>query len=219
MYEDFQCPHCLEFEQSVGPTIDADVRGRTRRRCASTRWRSWTRRRTATATPPAPPTPRCAPRTSASTTFVKYHNVLYGKDTRAEQCSRPRAANGRTDGELRASTASRPGITGDRLDDLHHLRDQRGAQGAGRGDHGAGVARTASPARRPSRSTGNAELQHDLAALQAAIAAAERRRGRRRDAVTRPRRPSQVTPSARRLRRRRRPPTPDAVRRRPRPRG
>ncbi|MGH8961402.1 MAG: MauE/DoxX family redox-associated membrane protein [Jatrophihabitantaceae bacterium] len=109
IYEDFQCPHCLEFEQAVGPTLDKDVKANL----AQVRFHSMSfldsssngNRYSSRAANAA----LCASDISVDD-FVKYHNYLYGKDKSGTQIQPKEGSNGRTDGELE-SYASAVGIT------------------------------------------------------------------------------------------------------------
>jgi protein-disulfide isomerase/uncharacterized membrane protein YphA (DoxX/SURF4 family) len=105
LYEDFQCPNCLNFEKAVGAQLDKDVRANK----AQVRYHSIAildsssnhnySTRAANAA-------LCASDVSVDT-FVKYHSVLYDKQP-------PESGSGRTNKQLE-SYAGSAGITGAKL--------------------------------------------------------------------------------------------------------
>jgi protein-disulfide isomerase len=108
VYEDFQCPHCLAFEQQVGATMDADVRANK----AQVRFHTLAfldsssdgNRYSSRAANAA----LCASDVSVDA-FVKYHNKLF---TTAVQPTE--GTKGRSDTQLE-SYASVLGLTGSQL--------------------------------------------------------------------------------------------------------
>lgn len=112
IYEDFQCPNCLRFEQLVGATVQADVRANKAqvkyhvmafldRSSSGNRYSS----RAANAA-------LCASDLSVDA-FVAYHNVLYGT-YQGKQVQPAEGSNGRTDQQLE-SYGSAAGIKGNDL--------------------------------------------------------------------------------------------------------
>jgi protein-disulfide isomerase/uncharacterized membrane protein YphA (DoxX/SURF4 family) len=107
VYEDFQCPVCLNFEKTVGKTMDADVRAnRAQVRYhpisildASSNGNRYSSRAANAAL--------CASDVSVDT-FVAYHNVLYGS-YQGKQVQPGENGHGRTDKQLEAY-ASAAGI-------------------------------------------------------------------------------------------------------------
>jgi protein-disulfide isomerase/uncharacterized membrane protein YphA (DoxX/SURF4 family) len=108
VYEDFQCPNCRNFEDSVGAQVDKDVRANK----AQVRFHimsfldssSGGNRYSSRAANAA----LCASDISVDT-FIAYHNYLYRKDIQPAE-----GTHGRTDGQLE-SYASKIGITGNKL--------------------------------------------------------------------------------------------------------
>jgi protein-disulfide isomerase/uncharacterized membrane protein YphA (DoxX/SURF4 family) len=99
VYEDFQCPNCLVFEQSVGATLDKDVKAnlaQVRFHTMSFLDASSNGNRYSTRAANAG---ICASDISVDF-FVKYHNYLYGKDKSGAQIQPKEGTNGRTDGDL-----------------------------------------------------------------------------------------------------------------------
>jgi protein-disulfide isomerase len=92
VYEDFQCPHCRDFEQSAASTLDSDVKANL----AQVRFHPMAfldssanddySTRAANAA-------LCASDISVDF-FVKYHNYLFGKDSSGKEISRTRAVRG-----------------------------------------------------------------------------------------------------------------------------
>jgi protein-disulfide isomerase/uncharacterized membrane protein YphA (DoxX/SURF4 family) len=115
IYEDFQCPHCLEFEQSVGKTIDADVRANK----AQVRFHTLAFLDSSSSgnrySSRAANAALCASDVSVES-FVAYHNVLYGT-YKGKQVQPTEGSNGRTDAQLEAY-AGAAGITGAKLTDF-----------------------------------------------------------------------------------------------------
>jgi protein-disulfide isomerase/uncharacterized membrane protein YphA (DoxX/SURF4 family) len=115
IYEDFQCPHCLDFEKTTGKTIDADVRANK----AQVRFHplafldssSSGNRYSSRAANAA----LCASDISVDD-FVAYHNILYGT-YKGKQVQPAEGSNGRTNAELEAY-ASAIGIKGAQLTDF-----------------------------------------------------------------------------------------------------
>ena len=112
VYEDFQCPNCLTFEQAVGSTLDKDVRAnkaQVRFHPISILNRSSNGHRYSSRAANAA---LCASDVSVDT-FVAYHNVLYGKVS-GKQVQPAEGSNGRTNAQLE-SYAKSAGITGSAL--------------------------------------------------------------------------------------------------------
>jgi protein-disulfide isomerase/uncharacterized membrane protein YphA (DoxX/SURF4 family) len=109
VYEDFQCPNCLNFEKAVGKTMEADVRAnRAQVRYhtlsildASSNGNRYSSRAANAAL--------CASDVSVDT-FVAYHNLLYGT-YKGAQVQPAESAHGRTDKELE-TYAQAAGIKG-----------------------------------------------------------------------------------------------------------
>jgi protein-disulfide isomerase len=98
IYEDFQCPHCLEFENAVQKTLDADVtanRAQVRFHVMSFLDSSSNGNRYSSRAANAA---LCASDDSVAS-FVKYHNLLYGK-YKGKQVQPAEGSDGRTDGDL-----------------------------------------------------------------------------------------------------------------------
>jgi len=110
-FEDFQCPACLAFEQSVGPTIAADIAaGKIQARYhmlafldASSNGNNYSTRAANAAI--------CASDIDVAT-FQKYHTILYGKDSNGQNNQPTEGSNGRTDIQLE-DYGKQAGITGD----------------------------------------------------------------------------------------------------------
>ncbi|HEU5006817.1 MAG TPA: MauE/DoxX family redox-associated membrane protein [Jatrophihabitantaceae bacterium] len=98
VYEDFQCPHCRDFEQSAAATLDADVRANL----AQVRFHPMAfldssanddySTRAANAA-------LCASDISVDF-FVKYHNYLFGKDSSGNEIQPGESGPGRTNAQL-----------------------------------------------------------------------------------------------------------------------
>ena len=109
VYEDFQCPVCLNFEKTAGATLDADVRANK----AQIRYHmisilddsSGGNRYSSRAANAA----LCASDLSVDD-FVAFHKVLYGT-YKGKQTQPAENSNGRTDDQLRAYAAA-AGIKG-----------------------------------------------------------------------------------------------------------
>jgi protein-disulfide isomerase len=99
LFEDFQCPACLAFEQSVGPTVAADIAaGKIQARYhmlafldASSNGNNYSTRAANAAI--------CASDIDVGT-FQKYHAVLFGKDSSGQNNQPAEGSNGRTDIQL-----------------------------------------------------------------------------------------------------------------------
>lgn len=99
LFEDFQCPACLAFEQSTGPTIAADIAAnkiQVRYHMlafldASSNGNRYSTRAANAAI--------CASDIDVAT-FQKFHTVLYGKDSKGQNNQPAEGTNGRTDIEL-----------------------------------------------------------------------------------------------------------------------
>ena len=108
VYEDFQCPHCLEFEQSVGPKMRADVQANKAQihyhpmafLDASSNGNRYSTRAANAAL--------CASDISVDE-FIKYHNYLFQPSIQPKE-----GTNGRTNAEL-ISYAQHIGISGTQL--------------------------------------------------------------------------------------------------------
>jgi protein-disulfide isomerase len=111
LFEDFQCPACLAFEQSVGPTVAADIAaGKIQARYhmlafldASSNGNNYSTRAANAAA--------CASDVSVAT-FQKYHAILYGKDSNGQNNQPAEGSNGRTDIQLE-DWGKQAGIAGD----------------------------------------------------------------------------------------------------------
>lgn len=111
LFEDFQCPACLAFEQSVGPTLAADIAaGKVQARYhmlafldASSNGNNYSTRAANAAI--------CASDIDVAT-FQKYHTILYGKDSTGQNNQPAEGSNGRTDIQLE-DYGKQAGITGD----------------------------------------------------------------------------------------------------------
>ncbi|WP_375496544.1 MauE/DoxX family redox-associated membrane protein [uncultured Jatrophihabitans sp.] len=109
VYEDFQCPICLAFEQSVVTTLDKDVRAnkaQVRFHTISILDRSSSGNRYSSRAANAA---LCASDISVEK-FVAFHNVLYGK-VGGKQVQPDEGENGRTNAQL-STYAKAAGITG-----------------------------------------------------------------------------------------------------------
>jgi len=113
VFEDFQCPICLQFEQSahtdVAAKIKADQIQVRYHMMAFLDSASSGNRYSSRAANAA----LCASDVNVDT-FAKYHDILYGKDTSGKQVQPEENANGRTDTQL-IGYARQAGITGDNL--------------------------------------------------------------------------------------------------------
>jgi len=111
VYEDFQCPNCLNFEKAVGKQLDADVQANK----AQVRFHpiaildSSSNNNYSTRAANAA---LCASDISVDM-FVKYHNFLYGT-YKGQQVQPPEGGGGRSNATLE-SYASDIGITGGNL--------------------------------------------------------------------------------------------------------
>jgi protein-disulfide isomerase/uncharacterized membrane protein YphA (DoxX/SURF4 family) len=98
VYEDFQCPHCLDFEKAVSKTMDADVRANK----AQVRFHTLAFLDSSSSgnrySSRAANAALCASDISVED-FVAYHNVLYGT-VKGKQVQPAEGSNGRTDGNL-----------------------------------------------------------------------------------------------------------------------
>ena len=111
LFEDFQCPACLAFEQSVGPTLAADIAGgKIQARYhmlafldASSNGNNYSTRAANAAI--------CASDIDVAT-FQKYHAILYVKDSTGQNNQPAEGSNGRTDIQLE-DYGKQAGITGD----------------------------------------------------------------------------------------------------------
>jgi protein-disulfide isomerase/uncharacterized membrane protein YphA (DoxX/SURF4 family) len=108
VYEDFQCPHCLEFEQAVSKTMDADVRANK----AQVRFHTLSFLDSSSSgnrySSRAANAALCASDVSVDD-FVAYHNYLF-----RPQIQPAEGSNGRTDSELE-KYAQAVGIKGSKL--------------------------------------------------------------------------------------------------------
>jgi protein-disulfide isomerase/uncharacterized membrane protein YphA (DoxX/SURF4 family) len=112
VYEDFQCPVCLKFEQTVGSTLDKDVRAdkaQVRYHPIAILDRSSNGKRYSSRAANAA---LCASDISVDA-FVAFHNVLYGK-VGGKQVQPAEGSNGRTNVQL-TSYAKAAGISGSKL--------------------------------------------------------------------------------------------------------
>ncbi|HEY3715420.1 MAG TPA: MauE/DoxX family redox-associated membrane protein [Jatrophihabitantaceae bacterium] len=113
VFEDFQCPICLQFEQSahtdVAAKIKADQIQVRYHMMAFLDSASSGNRYSSRAANAA----LCASDINVDT-FAKYHDILYGKDTSGKQVQPAENANGRTDTQL-IGYARQAGITGTNL--------------------------------------------------------------------------------------------------------
>jgi protein-disulfide isomerase/uncharacterized membrane protein YphA (DoxX/SURF4 family) len=112
VYEDFQCPHCLDFEKSVSKTMEADVRANK----AQVRYHplafldsaSDGNRYSSRAANAA----LCASDVSVET-FVKFHDILFGT-YKGKQVQPAENSGGRPDGDF-VRYGQTAGITGAKL--------------------------------------------------------------------------------------------------------
>lgn len=113
LFEDYQCPHCLEFQQSASADIAAKVKAGTIQAryhtmafldSASNGNRYSSRAANAAL---------CASDISVDQ-FVKYHDILFGKDSSGKQVQPAEGSNGRTDTEL-VGYGRQAGISGNNL--------------------------------------------------------------------------------------------------------
>jgi protein-disulfide isomerase len=99
VYEDFQCPNCMDFENQVGATLDRDVIANLAQvrfhpisiLDSSSNGNRYSSRAANAAI--------CASDVSVDF-FVKYHNYLYGKDKAGKQIQPTEGSSGRTDADL-----------------------------------------------------------------------------------------------------------------------
>ncbi len=111
VYEDFQCPNCLNFEKDVHAQLDQDVRANK----AQVRFHNIAILDSASNhnyPTRAANAAICASDISVET-FIKYHNILFG-DFKGKQVQPPESGSGRTDAQLIAY-ASAAGISGAQL--------------------------------------------------------------------------------------------------------
>jgi protein-disulfide isomerase/uncharacterized membrane protein YphA (DoxX/SURF4 family) len=98
IYEDYQCPHCRDFEQNAATTLDADVKANL----AQVRYHPMAFKDTS-ATPNystrAANAALCASDIGVDF-FVKYHNYLFGKDASGKEIQPDESGPGRTDAQL-----------------------------------------------------------------------------------------------------------------------
>jgi protein-disulfide isomerase/uncharacterized membrane protein YphA (DoxX/SURF4 family) len=98
VYEDFQCPHCREFEQQVGATLHKDVKANL----AQVRYRPIAILDSAANddySTRAANAALCASDISVDF-FVKYHDYLFGEDAAGNTIQPPESGPGRTDKQL-----------------------------------------------------------------------------------------------------------------------
>ena len=110
-FEDFQCPTCNQFEQSVGTDVAAQIAaGRIQAKYhmmsfldASSNGNKYSSRAANGAL--------CASDVSVAD-FQKYHAILYGKDSKGQNNQPAEGTNGRTDAQL-VAYGTQAGIKGD----------------------------------------------------------------------------------------------------------
>jgi len=98
VYEDFQCPHCRDFEQSVASTLDSDVTANL----AQVRFHPMSfldSSANANYSTRAANAALCASDIGVDF-FVKYHNYLFGKDSSGNEIQPDESGPGRTDAQL-----------------------------------------------------------------------------------------------------------------------
>ncbi len=113
VFEDFQCPICRQFEQTTRADITAKIKGGTIRvryhtmafLDSSSNGNRYSSRAANAAL--------CASDISVDM-FVKYHDILYGKDTGGKQVQPAENSHGRTDTQL-IGYARQAGVSGDNL--------------------------------------------------------------------------------------------------------
>lgn len=113
VFEDFQCPICLKFEQSSHADVAAKIKsGQVQARYhmmafldSSSNGNRYSSRAANAAL--------CASDINVDT-FAKYHDILYGKDSSGAQVQPAEGSNGRTDTQL-IGYARQAGITGTNL--------------------------------------------------------------------------------------------------------
>jgi protein-disulfide isomerase/uncharacterized membrane protein YphA (DoxX/SURF4 family) len=167
VYEDFQCPHCLEFEQTVGATMQSDVRANKAQihyhtmafLDASSNGNRYSSRAANAAL--------CASDISVDE-FIKYHNLLYGK-INGQQVQPAEGSNGRTNAEL-ISYAQHIGISGQQLTTFSQCVDaeKHAALVAAITDNASQAGVNATPTIR----VNGHSIQPTLAAWNSAVAAA-----------------------------------------------
>ena len=172
VYEDFQCPGCRQFEQAVHTTLEADVVANLAqvryhplalldRNSRGNRYSS----RAANAA-------LCASDVSVNA-FVKYHDVLFGTGAKGVQVQPAVGSNGRSDTNL-VTYAQQAGLTSAQVTTFESCvqteQHQALVQAITEDASKSGV--TAIPT---VRVNGVTLAHNDLATLQAAIAAADRK--------------------------------------------
>jgi protein-disulfide isomerase len=167
VYEDFQCPHCLAFEEQVGAKMQADVRANKAQihyhtmafLDASSNGNHYSTRAANAAL--------CASDISVDE-FIKYHNLLYGK-INGHLVQPAEGSNGRTNAQL-ISYAQHIGISGQQLTTFSQCVDTQ--------KHAALVAAITDDASQagvnatPTILVNGKSIQPTLAAWNAAVAAA-----------------------------------------------
>jgi protein-disulfide isomerase/uncharacterized membrane protein YphA (DoxX/SURF4 family) len=157
VYEDFQCPHCLEFEKTVGPTLDADVlANKAQVRFHTLAFLSAYSTRAANAA-------LCASDISVDT-FVLYHNYLFRSDIQP-----PEGSSGRSNAELE-SYAAKIGVSDGQLTSFDTCVNQQthGALVQAITDHASQLGVNATPTIK----VNGKSIAPTLLAWKAAIAAA-----------------------------------------------
>ena len=113
VYEDFQCPICLQFEQSTGQDIAAKIKANQ----IEARYHTMAFLDSASSgnsySSRAANAALCASDVSVAD-FVKYHDVLYGKDSSGQQVQPAEGSHGRSNTQL-LDYAKQAGIKGNDL--------------------------------------------------------------------------------------------------------
>jgi protein-disulfide isomerase len=113
VFEDFQCPICQQFEQTTHTDIAAKIKDGT----VQVRYHPMAFLDSASSgnrySSRAANAALCASDIDVAT-FVKYHDILYGKDSSGKQVQPAEGSNGRTDADL-MSYARQVGISGANL--------------------------------------------------------------------------------------------------------
>lgn len=113
IYEDFQCPHCLDLEKEVGKALDADVRANK----AQVRYHPLAFLDSASSgnrySSRAANAAICASDVSVDA-FVAFHNVLYGEDKSGKQVQPAEGSNGRSNADF-ISYAQQAGLKPDQV--------------------------------------------------------------------------------------------------------
>jgi protein-disulfide isomerase len=113
VYEDFQCPICLQFEQSTGKDIAAKVKANQ----IKARYHTMAFLDSASSgnrySSRAANAALCASDISVED-FVKYHDILYGKDSSGQQVQPTEGSHGRSNTQL-LDYAKQAGIKGNDL--------------------------------------------------------------------------------------------------------